>query len=216
LIVLIIAHQTLIQVKMKKIIIYLLLGYFSISGLFAQGNDPFVQKNNPDLFVHWFYINADQKIDKNKKTPVYVIRSSSNTPKSGKLSEYQKDMFRTLKGGRQLSIGPFLDFKDAQRAIKMYDLSRKTDESMEAELLNFVDKSGINAYYFYTLKYRITERTHKYVLARTAAAVASGDLKYFRSALWEGLTTLNLFIGPFTSQEEAEESKRLYRLEEVE
>ena len=202
---------------MKRIFLTLVFLYASCSfiTLFAQGNDPFVKKSDPNLYVHWFYVKAEQKIDKEKKTPVYVIRVLSKTPKSGKIMEYQKDLYRCLEGGQQLTIGPFLDYKDATKALSMYDLGRYTDATMDAELKNFQDTTGNSEYYYYTLKYSITQRPpKKYRLERTAAAVASGSLKNFREALWEGLTTLNLFIGPFVTQVEAEDSKSMYRWHE--
>ncbi|MFN8255149.1 MAG: hypothetical protein U0W24_05635 [Bacteroidales bacterium] len=200
---------------MKRLIIITLFISFGWADLSAQ-DQTFVQKFDPELYVHWFYIKAETKIDKVLKTPVYVVRTLSQTPKSGKLSLFQKDVYRCLKGGQQIAVGPFTEYKDAQRALAMYDLARYTQATWEAEIQSFQDTSGIDEYNYFTIEYRLTERTHKYVLKRTAAAVATGTLREFREALWEGLVQKKLFIGPFTMYEEAEESKRLYRLEEEE
>ena len=202
---------------MSKRILFLILIYFSISvfKLSAQGGDPFVKKADPNAYVHWFYVRAEQKKDRITKEQVYVIRILSKTPKSGKMIDYEKDLYRCLQGGQQLTIGPFRDYQDALRSLSLYDLAKYTEESMTSELESFRDSSGISEYFFYTLKYRITERTHKYVLERQPARISEpGSLLEFRQALWVGLSTLNLMIGPFTTQEEAEESKSMYRSQE--
>jgi len=199
---------------MKRLFVLYFIGFCFASSLLSQESNTFIQGFDPELYVHWFYIKAETKIDKELKTPVYVVRTLSQTPKSGKVTAFQKDVYRSVKGGQQLAIGPFTDFKYAVRALNMYDLARHTAATMNEELQNFQDTSGIDEYYYYTLEFRLTERTRKYVMKRTAAAIATGSLLEFREALWEGLTQKKLITGPFQSQEEAEESKRLYRLEE--
>ncbi len=201
---------------MKKIILGLI--YFCSSWIYlsAQGEDTYVGKDDQNVYVHWFYIKAETKIDRNLNAPVYVVRLSSKNPKSGTLKAFQKDGYRSLINGQQLAIGPFPNYKEALRASSFYDLARETEESMANEIANFKDTTDVSEYFYYYLEYRLTDRTHKYVFKRIPAAVASGGLVDFRQVLWEGLTQKKLCIGPFTTQEDAEESKRLYRLEEEE
>ncbi len=201
---------------MKKIILGLIYFCSSWIGLYAQGNDTYIGKDDPNLYVHWFYIKAETKIDRNLNAPVYVVRISSKNPKSGTMTAFQKDGYRSLINGQQLAIGPFLNYKEALRALSFYDLARHTEETMAVEIANYKDTTEFSEYFYYYLEYRLTDRTHKYVFKRIPAAVASGSLAEFRQVLWEGLTQKKLCIGPFTTQEEAEESKRLYRLEEEE
>ena len=134
-----------------------------------------VGKTDPDRFVFWFYVRAEIKIDREKKTPVYVIRTLGKTPKSGKTRKYEKDLWNYLLGGQQLAIGPFRDYGDV------------TDETMEKEIQNFHDSTANDEYYWFVLKFKISERKKKYLLERTAARVASGSLKAFKQLLWEGL-----------------------------
>ena len=96
----------------------------------------------------------------------------------------------------------------------MYDLARHTDETMEKDIANFKDTTAADEYFWFFLKYTISKRKKRYELARMPAAVSSGSLREFKQVLWEGLGFQNLNIGPFASHEEAEESKRRYRIEE--
>jgi hypothetical protein len=198
---------------MKQIKIYFitLILFLVCSVSFAQVT---VGKVDPDRYVFWFYVRAEIKLDKNKKMPVYVIRPLGKTPKSGATRKYEKDLWRYLLGGQQLAIGPFRDYQDVKRAVNMYDLARHTDETMEKEIQNFSDSTAANEYFWFVLKFKISKRKKKYLLERTAARVHPGSLKQFKQMLWEGLSFQQLAIGPFATQEEAEEAKRLYRIEE--
>jgi len=198
---------------MKKTIAIIILALiFPTIKSIAQGVS--VEKLDPDRFVFWFYIRAEIKLDKETKRPIYVIRTQSKTPKSGAVRKYEKDLWRNLGGGQQISIGPFLEYQDAVRAINMYDLARETNETMEEAIRTYRDSTAASEYYWFFLKYKISPRKGSYLLERTAARVAYGDLKQFKQVLWEGLSFQQLAIGPFASQQEAEESKRLYRIEE--
>lgn len=169
---------------------------------------------DPNQYVFWITVNADIKISGETKKEAYVIRTARKKPKGGKHIAYQKFLFRSVKGGRQIPIGPFLEYDDAVRAASMYNLAQHTSETMREEISNFKDTTAANEYYWFFLKYRIAPRTKKYIFERTAARVAFGSLKEFREVLWEGIFFKQLAIGPFPSQVEAEEAKRLYRLEE--
>ena len=71
-----------------------------------------------------------------------------------------------------------------------------------------------NIYYWYVLKFSKSDRTNRYLIDRQPARVAEGRLKDFRYFMWSSLILQQLAIGPFTSKIEAEESKRIFRLEE--
>ncbi len=169
---------------------------------------------DPNQYVFWITVNADIKISKETHKEVYVVRTARKKPKGGKHIAYEKFLYHSVLGGRQLPIGPFLEYNDAQRAVGMYNLARKTSQSMEKEIQNFKDSTAAGEYYWFFLKFSISKRTGKFELERTAARVASGNLKDFKQVLWEGTFFKQLAIGPFPSQVEAEESKRLFRLEE--
>lgn len=173
------------------------------------------EKMDRNQFVFWFYVRAEIKTNRKTKKPGYVVRTYSKTPKSGNIMKFEKDLYRSLKGGQNLVIGPFLEFEDAIRSITMYDLATHTDESMAKEIAEYPDSIGRNECYWFNLRYEISKRKHCYILKRTPARVAPGNVIQFKEFLWDALQQRILAIGPFTSQQEAEESKRLYRLEEI-
>jgi len=188
--------------------------FLSIVSVTLNAQDVTVEKMNPDQYVFWISVKAQMKISKETRKEVYDVRSNRKKPQDGTVRNYERYLFKSVKGGRHLPVGPFLEFDDAVRATDMYKLARHTSKSIEEEIRNFVDTSANFEYYWFFLKFKIAPRTGKFILKRTAARVASGDLKDFKQVLWEGLFFKQLAIGPFTSQVEAEEAKRLYRLEE--
>lgn len=197
---------------MKKLISKILISLFllNITGLKAQ---IIVEHFDKDQHVFWFYVKAEIKKDRELKRPVYIVRRFGKDVKSGTISKFGKEVWRNLNNGNQLTIGPFLELVDAERANKSYDLARKTDEQMKKEIAGTVDTTN-NEYFWYLLQFTITKRTHRYQIKRQPAAVIPGTLIQFREMLWDVLKQKQLAIGPFTSQTEAEESKRLYRLED--
>jgi hypothetical protein len=199
---------------MKKVTFYLICLLMIFSGLRIKAQIS-TQRFDPKQFVYWFYIKAESKIDKEHKRPVYVVRTLSKTPKSGTISVYEKDVWRNLQSGQQIVIGPFVDYETARRAIEAYDLAKLTKDRMEQGVKAFKEKEQTaEDFYWYFLKFSITQRTHSIVFDRTAAAVANGGLSDFLTVFLEGVTFEQLAVGPFATQIEAEESKRLNRLEE--
>jgi len=200
---------------MKKLINIVLISVFilSVYNIKAQDNIK-ISKFDKSQYVYWFYIKAEIKKDKVLKVPVYKVRRSSKDIKAGKIKKFQNDVWKNIKSGNQLVIGPFLELVDAERANKMYNLGRKTDTLMAKEIQTIRDTVTYNEYYAYLLTFKFSDRTHKYLIKRQAAGVFETSLPEFQSQLWDFLKQKQLVIGPFTSQTEAEESKRLYRLEE--
>ena len=199
---------------MKQVIICFFSILVCLLSLTVGAQEVNVAKMDKDQFVFWITANAQIKISTETKKEVYVIRTTRGKPYSGKVRTYEKILWKTLNHGRQIPIGPFFEFADAKRAVKMYELAGHSSLSMEEEISNFNDSTAANEYYWFFLKFSISPRKRIIVLERTAARVAFGDLKDFRQILWEGLSFKQLAIGPFASQFEAEEAKRLYRLEE--
>lgn len=199
---------------MKTLVKYLLVIILSVSFTMSFAQEVIVEHYRPDQFVFWITVRAQIKISNESKKEVYVVRTARNKPQSGKLYNYEKSLWKNLTSGRQLLIGPFTEYQDAVRAAEMYDLAKQTNESMAEHIRTYTDSTTAPEYYWFFLKYKIMPRTKKLALERTAARVAYGDIKDFMQVLWEGLTFQQLAIGPFQSQVEAEEAKRLYRLEE--
>lgn len=198
---------------MKKIFLILFVVFIAeLSSLKAQD---IMELYSSKKYVFWFYIKAEIKMDRELNIPVYSVRRVGKEIKGGTVKKYNRDVWRNINGGNQLCIGPFSNLEDAKRANECYDLGRKTDAMMQKELENTVDTTD-NTYYWYTLEFEITKRTHRYLLSRIPAAVSEGDLKTFRETLWLLLRDQNkkLTIGPFTNKEDAEVSKFLNRNEE--
>lgn len=166
-----------------------------------------------DQHVYWFYIKADIKTDKEFKKPVYVVRRQGKSIKSGTFKKYREEVWHYIKAGNQLTIGPFLELGDAKRANETFNLAGKTNKQMENEIENTLDTTN-NVYYWYILQFSKSDRTNRYIIERQPARVAEGSLEDFSYFLWDVLKQKQLAIGPFISKIEAEESKRIYRLEE--
>ena len=200
------------MINKKSTLLLIFLIIFSSQKVFSQIKKIRV---DPNKFVYWFYIKAEIKMSKEHHRPIYVVRRLGQTLKSGKIKKYEHELWRYLNRGNQLTIGPFDFYEDAKRALDMYDLGRKTDLMMEKEIENYTDSiAGNDDFYWYFLKFTVSKRTRAYKLERGAARVASGDLKFFKQTLWEGLGFEQLNIGPFPSQVQAEASKSYYRVEE--
>lgn len=200
------------KLQISKIVFALLVGFagifmfssFSTTNLPTEPvkteNDQFDDENE-DAELYWFYIN----VKRNKKARQYTIkRSGGSRIVSGTKADYERALWENMVGGR-LAIGPFLDFEEAKGSNALYNLSNQ-DAALE-----HIHSSEVHWFF---LKVKGSERTNSYKLARTAARVASGSVNEFIDAMREGLTFQQLSIGPFWDYQQAEEAKRLYRLEE--
>ena len=197
---------------MLKLTIPTLLIIAFIAGCFLPGARSV--KNDPDRFVFWVSVNASIKISNETKKEAYVIKTSRNKPYSGKILKYQRFLHKSLIAGHSIPIGPFDNHDDAMRAVDYYKLTKFNSETIKKSIAQMTDSIMNEEYYWFFIKFYYLPRKKTIKLERTAARVASGNLADFRTVLWEGLFHKQLAIGPFISQEEAEEAKRLYRLEE--
>ncbi|MEN8120383.1 MAG: hypothetical protein ABFS35_08550 [Bacteroidota bacterium] len=197
---------------MKKLISSVLISLFflNVTDINAQIN---VTKFDKNQHVFWFHIKAEIKNDRELRRPVYKVRRASKDIKYGTIRKFEKEVWRNVNNGNELTIGPFLELIDAKKANAMYDIGRKTNEQMEKEIAATVDTTD-NSYYWYVLQFTMSNRTRKYLIKRQSARVVEGSLEDFRYFMWSVLPNQQLAIGPFTAQTEAEESKRLYRLED--
>lgn len=197
---------------MKNLTIPSIIILLILSSCFGPGQNSIRQDR--DRFVFWISVRAETKISRETKKEAYVIRTTRNEPHSGKVTKYQKFLHRSLKAGQNIPIGPFDNFEDAKRAVEYYKLTKYNSETMEKDIHTRVDSTAVGDYYWFFIKFYYLPRKRTLVLERTAARVAYGSIKDFRTVLWEGIFFKQLAVGPFATQEEAEEAKRLYRLEE--
>jgi len=198
------------KIKLQAVVLAAIILFFPKN---SSGQTENIDSINHDKIVFWFPLKATLKLDRKTKKPRYILNSIGKDPKSGTLMEFEINLFKNIKRGKRILIGPFDRMPDARRALPLYKLAKHTNESMEKQIINYKDSIFAEKYYWFFFK-RKSKRKYPPVLERTAARVASGDLKDFKQVLWEGFLFKQLAIGPFTSQEEAEEAKRLYRLEE--
>lgn len=202
---------------MKKVFIYLFTIIITLSFSNLAGAQTKVSMD-PNQFVFWFLIRAEVKKDRITKKPSYVIRTLSKTPKSGTIRQFDKDLWRNLNAGQNLVIGPFYEFSDATQAIRLYNQVAKhknqTAEGDGDEIPALPDSIGNKECYFFMLKFTKSKRKGNFELGRQPARVQPGNFDTFQYTLWSNLIIPQLLIGPFPSQEEAEESKRRYRIEE--
>jgi len=168
--------------------------------------------------VYWFYLNVSIKNDKILNRDVYVIRISSQKPKYDTYSVYEKDIWRCLKAGHQIVVGPFREFDAAKQAIKIYDLCKLQENERDTEVIKMEDSANVSndEYFCYFMKFYISERTKSIKLKRIPArtSVVGITVTDFIDQFLEGVTQQMLTIGPFRNKEEAEDSKRINRLEE--
>ena len=201
--------------KHLKIIYFLVLYICYGNILSAQTN---TYKFDPKEKVYWFYLNVSVKTDKIFNRDVYVIRLSNQKPKYDTYSVFEKEVWRCLQTGHQLVIGPFMEYEAARRAIRIYDLCRLQENQRETEVKNLEDSANatLTDYYCYFVKFYISERTKSFRLKRIPARTSEDgvSLDFFIAQFLEGVTMEMLAIGPFPTREEAEDSKRLNRLEE--
>jgi hypothetical protein len=202
---------------MKNLALVLLPVLFIIFSfrLFAQVQ---TDKFDPKEKVYWFYLSSEIKTDKALNRDVYIARTTAKKPKYNTFSAYEKDVWKCLEGGHQIVVGPFRDFGAAKQAIEIYDLAKLPEKARGIETKKLVDSSKVSdaGYYCYYLKFYITDRTKTIKLKRIPArtSVEGISLNDFLDQFFEGVTMEMLAIGPFSTRLEAEESKRLNRLEE--
>ncbi|GEM_PF-1094340 len=179
---------------------------------------------DPDREVYWFYVSLRIEEDKELHKTVYKF-TREKTIKYKSVKEYEKDLWMRLQKAEYVCIGPFDLWETAEQANYMYDLDReKRKQYVDSTQQAAVDSSKIpkkkpfkvyegEVFWFFVSIYR-KERPKSFDFNHIPARVASGTMQDFDFALREGLTNKLLAIGPFWSQTEAEEAKRLLRIEE--
>jgi len=187
---------------MKKFLLstFILLNFLLV--FVTNSKSQVVNIDDPERTVFWFDVNVRTVIDKETYLSEYTVARLGKRVYSGTLSKYEESLWAGMAAGAKIVIGPFSLYDDAYEAMLMYDLK----DTMPIE--NTTEK------YWYLVKIVILERSKSYEFDRMAAAVSSGTKSEFKDILVESLGFKTLAIGPFTDQLDAEESKRIYRLEE--
>lgn len=187
---------------MNKSILLTLIVLISTLVFLQNSAAQVVEFNDPDRNVYWFDVNIRTTIDKTTYLEKYTVIRMGKRVYRGTMDDFEETLWSGMSAGSKIAIGPFSLYEDAYEAMLMYDLKDT------AEIENTTEK------YWFLVNIAITDRLKSYEFERMAAAVASGQKSDFKGILEESLTFKTLAIGPFTSIIDAEESKRLYRLEE--
>ena len=184
---------------MKRLIFILIL---LINYAYAQD----VDYTNLSRRVYWFDISVRYEKVKGADFTKLNVRRYGTTIKYGNVEQFDKHLWNNLSAGKGIAVGPFNTYEEAKYANRFYDLKKAEQDSV---ILN-----DNNTYYWYLVKVKKYKRMNSLDFERIPARVASGKADFFFQTLKNSLTFDKVAIGPFTSYEEAEESKRLFRLEE--
>lgn len=188
----------------RNILIVINIILFLIPELKAQTEELY----SPDRTVYWFNVKVYIVKDSKTRQKVYRITRLGKRVYSAKMRDYEKKLWKGLSRGSYFTVGPFYTYQEAYNAMVFYNLRIKFDDNHE------IDPEPDKTVFWFLVKLNISERSRSYELQRMAAAVAEGTKSDFNDILRETLTFQNLAIGPFNSALDAEEAKRIYRLEE--
>jgi len=190
---------------MKKLLLYFIILHllqFQLSTNIVASQT--IESYDPYREVYWFNVKIMNITDPQTQQKKYNLVLLGKKVYNGTARDYEKKLWEGTSAGTFITVGPFETYNEANEAMIYYDTKRKPDESTETD----------NKYNWFLLKVNIQERSRSYKFERMAAAIASGTIREFEDILRESLTFKVLAIGPFRDALDAEESKRIYRLEE--
>lgn len=151
-----------------------------------------------DEYVFWFFLRI--RIDDRKKQ--FKITGPGSRSSSGMIADFEKSLWRGL-GNRQIAIGPFSNYEEAENARLMYQKSKEKVFIRRTE--NAPDEVN-----WFLITFKNMKRLGSYQLVSMPARVASGSASGFVDALYEGVAFKSLAIGPFWDYTLAEEAKKMY------
>ncbi len=197
---------------LKFTVLILLLSAFFMPGT-SQAQRINKKQQEKNRRVYWFNINLSFKKDPKTGLPKYDVRVVSKKVYHGSLAKYDRTLWKGLGAGTRIAIGPFRYYEEAEQAMVFYDLKHETTPTDSTHQQEQV--------YFYNLFIGKRPRSGSYALDRRPAAVSSGTYDTFYDVLKVSLQMASagaggdlakLTIGPFWDYNDAEESKRMYRL----
>ena len=194
--------------KTKNLLTIILIITFLFSGSYiadAQNNANAINYQDLSRTVYWFPIQLNTYKEKNTGIEKYKAKKLGSAIQYGSVNKYDKVLWNGLSNGSRILIGPFDEYENAEQSSKFYNLkTAATDTTIKAG----------QTYYWYLVSISKAPRLKSWEFERMPAQVANGNKAFFLQTLEVSLSQKKLVIGPFTSQAEAEESKRLFRLEE--
>jgi hypothetical protein len=187
---------------MKKLVLISIVLFFTFQ-FFAQ---PSINYGDDSRRVFWFDVGLNKIKDKETQIPLYQIVRQGTKIHYGTALEYDRYLWNGLSNGSKIAIGPFDTQKQAEFAVKLYDIKQAENDS---EISN-----NNGSYFWYLVTIKKTQRLKSYNFERIPAQVNSGNAINFLDLMKVSLSMDKLVIGPFASAPEAENSKRVFRLEE--
>lgn len=187
---------------MKKFVLISIVIFFSFQ-LFAQ---PSINYGDDSRRVYWFDVGLTKIKDKETQIPLYQVVRQGSKIHYGSALEYDRYFWNGISNGSKIAIGPFDSQKQAEFAVKLYDI-KKAEKDTEIS-------SDNGNYFWFLVTIKKTKRLKSYDFERMPAQVNSGNAGDFIELMKVSLSMNKLVIGPFASAPEAENSKRVFRLEE--
>lgn len=165
------------------------------------------QEVNENQIVYWFNIGVNMRKHKKFGYKYYEVRSYGGHIYNAPLKKYGRKLWRGLRRGRYFSIGPFIDYYEAEQAEKFYGRDSIIIDTA-------LDQS--KTVYWFMLKVFRRPRSNSYDIMKTPTMVQQGTYRLFanqyKALLSQGQGSA-LLVGPFWNYDEAEEAKRRYRLQ---
>jgi len=159
-------------------------------------------EKEPEPDVYWFFIRM--RIDPKGKD--IEITSGGTKITMGTKKGFSKAVWWGI-AHRQVAIGPFYSEAEALNAKIYYKKSKdKINELPQATAPSTLS--------WFEVAFTELKRLRSYEYTHSPAAVSDGSSAEFTDALYEGLSFQRLSIGPFWDHTQAEEAKKIYRLNE--
>lgn len=189
---------------MKMSIFSILMLFISIP-IFSQEEDVLVRYKDKTRRVYWFDLALKTKNDPDTQLPQYYVYPASKV-KYGTAEDYDRYLWNNISMGNFLSIGPFDTYQQAEISYKLYDPKIFNSDT------NLVNSN--ETYYYYIINLKKRTRLKSFEFERLPAAVAPGRPKDFVTLIQASIKLDRLVIGAFATMPEAENSKRVFRLQE--
>lgn len=188
---------------MKKILIISVLSFlllFPAKLLFSQDGD----YSDKDRHVFWFNVSLHEYKQNGRKN--LKVTKNGTRIFGGTLSEYDRYLWDGLSRGTRVAIGPFDTREGAEFAQRFYNTKNVKNDT--------VVQNNNQTQYYYLVKPRRLKRLKAWEFENMPAAVVGGNPQSCIQLMEVSLPQKKLVIGPFPTKMEAEESKRIFRLEE--
>ncbi len=194
---------------------FLILFIFLAFQKCKTNKDITVNSSNLDRIVYWFYINISEYEDHEIGYKTYKVQVSQNRLAHGSAQEYHTSLWKNMgsTNSTRMAIGPFYNQREADIAKNIF---KKQENILTKEEENIFMKDTMltaeDEVFWFPLEVVRRDRSNSFKLGRIPARIHSGNYQGFIEGIKVFLWQKKIPIGPFWSHDEAEESKRIYRL----